>query len=760
MPKPQLVAGACRWPGVRFGRIWQWWLVIGTVAAAGHYVLPEGGLVASLAYDVIGLASASVMLYALRLHRPDRPGMWRWFAAGQITFMAGDLTYEFYEHVLHRSPYPSPADVFYLGTYPMLVMGLLLLVRRRRSSAGDLIDAAIVATGLGLAFWIFVLHPVAADRGVSLIEHVTTIAYPAADVLLIALLARIFTGGGARTPSVRLLVAGATLMLAGDITFVTIPLYTQVSTHLADPIYLLSYVLWAVAALHPSMAAAPTTVPRGAARVGATRMLLFWLCTLLAPCLLLIPRIGADPVGRVSAAVGAAVLILLVLVRMSGFVVEVRRQSAELVRAAMQDALTGLASRRRFELALRDALAQGRPQIALLGLNGFKHVNDELGRPVGDRVLGLLADRLSAAAPAGSLVARMGGDEFAVLLARTDAGQARAIAGVLAHSLSAPVAVAGHKLYVGVAIGVAGDAGVTHVELLRQAESAMHAAKQTGEPVRRWTPAVDERAGENVRLGAEIRAALDNGQFRLVYQPIVELPSARVAAVEALVRWEHPTRGLVSPAAFIPVAERNGLIVELGEWILRTACHRLAGWRATLGPGAPDRVSVNVSARQLARPHFAATVAAALADSGLPASCLAVEVTETAVFEGGQAVVALHELRALGVRIALDDFGTGHSSLGLLQTVPVDILKVDKSFVDNVTAEGRHTVIADALVQVSSGLGLLAVAEGVETAEQADTLHRLGYRYLQGYHFGRPAEDPDFALTATMPLGVPLEVHA
>ncbi|WP_250037841.1 putative bifunctional diguanylate cyclase/phosphodiesterase [Paractinoplanes maris] len=733
---------------MRYGRLWIWWLVAGMAATAGHYVLPEGSVVASIVYDVVGVATAVGILLALRLHRPQRPAMWRWFAAGQITFVLGDLTYEFYENVLHRSPYPSFADVFYLGSYPMLFAGLVLLVRRHRSEAGDLIDAAIVATGIGLVFWLFVLYPVAADSGTSTLERVTTVAYPAADAMVLALLARLFTGGGARTASARLLVAGAVLMLAADTLFAVIPLYTSASTHLADPVFLLAYVLWSVAALHPSMAVEHGGGGRTAARVGPSRLLLFGACALLAPSLLLVPQIGADPVGRLSVAIGAGALILLVLARMSGFVFEVRRQSAELTRAAMQDTLTGVASRRCFEDALRQSLTAGsRPQIALLGLNGFKNVNDELGRPLGDRVLNSLAARLAAAAPGDALVARIGGDEFAVLLRSAGADQARTVAASLTHALSAPVAVDGHELYVGVAIGLAGGAGVTPVELLRQAETAMYTAKQTGEPVRRWTPALDERAGEFVRLGAEIRTALDSGQFRVVYQPIVELPTGRVAAVEALVRWEHPTRGLVSPAAFIPVAERNGLIVELGEWILRTACARLASWRTTLGPAAPDRVSVNVSARQLARPHFAATVAAALADSGLPASCLAVEVTETAVFEGGQAVVALHELRALGVRIALDDFGTGHSSLGLLQTVPVDILKVDKSFVDNVTEAGRHTVIADALHQVSAGLGLVAVAEGVETAAQAEALHRLGYCYLQGYHFGRPVADPDFALS-------------
>jgi EAL domain-containing protein (putative c-di-GMP-specific phosphodiesterase class I) len=318
------------------------------------------------------------------------------------------------------------------------------------------------------------------------------------------------------------------------------------------------------------------------------------------------------------------------------------------------------------------------------------------------------------------------------------------VAGRLLTALRPPVTADGRDLLVGISIGLAGGAGIDTVELLRQAEAAMYAAKRTGEPVRRWSPALDERSTAYARLGAELRSALDNGQFRVVYQPIVEMPSGRVTAVEALVRWEHPTRGLVSPVEFIPVTEQNGLIVELGAWILRTACDRLARWRSELGDVAPSRVSVNVSAKQLARPGFAAQVADVLAAAGLPAGCLTLEVTETAVFEGGPAVAALHELRALGVRIALDDFGTGHSSLGLLQTVPVDTIKVDKSFVDNITQAGGQTVIAEALILLSTGLGLSAVAEGVETAEQAEALCRLGYRYLQGYHFGRPVDVPDF----------------
>jgi diguanylate cyclase (GGDEF)-like protein len=711
-------------------RWWGWWLAGGAVAIVGYFLLPAGSTVASHLYEAIGLISSLAILLAVRVHRPARPAMWYWFSAGQLMSVFGDFVYDFYADVLHLSPYPSPADVFYLASYPVTFTGLVLLARRSRGrTVADLLNAAIVATGLGLAFWIFVLHPIAAQSTASPLERLVDITYPTVDLLLLAALAAQFTGPGSRTASTRMLGAATALVLAADVTFSVMTLYSGSDGHPADAGFLLSYVFWAASALHPSMAAADA---RSRSRVGRLpRLAALGACTLLAPALLLLPRVSANPEDRTVLTIGAIVLFVLVLARMGGVMTEVQRM-------ALRDPLTGLANRRRLEQAAPS-------RLIVLGLNGFKNVNDELGRPVGDRVLAALSARLTSTAP-GSLVARIGGDEFAIVPGPAD--DAEVLADRVGRAIRRPVTVAGHELLVGVSVGVhAGDAHAEDpAEVLRRAEVAMHAAKQTGEAYKCWTPALDERTAAHARLGAEMRAALDQGQFRVFYQPIVRLPEGSVHAVEALVRWEHPTRGLVSPVQFVPVAEQNGLIVELGAWILHTACAQLAAWRTVLGDRAPAKVSVNVSARQLARPGFAAKVAATLALTGLPAECLAVEVTETAVFEGGQAVTALHELRALGVRIALDDFGTGHSSLGLLQTVPVDTLKVDKSFVDRITEAGRHAVIAEALIQVSTGLGLAAVAEGVETAEQAAALYRLGYRLLQGYHYGRPVADPDFDL--------------
>jgi diguanylate cyclase (GGDEF)-like protein len=739
---------------VQHNRLWWWWLAFGVLAAGGYYLLPHGGLAANLLYNTVGLLSCLMIPLGVRLFRPARPAMWYWFAAGQTAWVCGDLVWEYYQYVLHEEPYPSAADWFYLSAYPMLVVALALLTRRRRGGdLAGLVDPAIVAIGIGLVFWVFVMHPIAAGTTASTLERIIGVAYPAGDALLLAMLARLFTAAGRRSPSARLLSLAALLMLAADVVYSLISLHSESDGgSLLDLGWLLSYVCWAAAALHPSMRWTGTTPSRPSeARVGPSRLVLLAVCSLLAPALLFVPGIGGNAVDRLAIAVAAVLLFVLVVLRMSGFVSQVQHQADQLKDLAMADDLTGLANRRRLEQGLRDGLAAGPVQVALLDLDDFKKVNDALGHAVGDRLLVTVGERLLLAAGPDALVARMGGDEFAVLLTGVPAGTADDTVARLAGSLREPVHADGHDLLVGASIGVADGTGTDDpVEVLRRADVAMYAAKTAGDTHRRHTADLDDTADEQARLGAELRTALDAGQFRMVYQPIVELPYGRLRAVEALVRWDHPQRGEITPDSFVPAAEHNGLIVELGEWILRTACAQLVAWLADWGPQAPERISVNVSARQLAQPGFAVVVARALADTGLPAGRLTVEVTETAVFGGGQALYTLNELHDLGIRIALDDFGTGHSSLGLLQTVPVDVLKVDKSFVDNITMAGRHAVIATALIRVSEGLGLTAVAEGVETAEQAAELYRLGYQLAQGYHFGRPAAQPDFTAYAAV----------
>jgi EAL domain-containing protein (putative c-di-GMP-specific phosphodiesterase class I) len=280
---------------------------------------------------------------------------------------------------------------------------------------------------------------------------------------------------------------------------------------------------------------------------------------------------------------------------------------------------------------------------------------------------------------------------------------------------------------------------------MRRADIAMYRAKEDGEG--RWRyyeSGMTVRGGETCELADELRRALDDGELRLFYQPMVTLPSGELTGVEALVRWDHPERGLLAPGDFLPVAEASGLIVPLGSWVLHEACGQAGRWHREYGDHAPTSISINMSARQLLLPDCADDVERALRDSGLPAHRLIVEITESTALGGGATVTNLRRIRELGVRLSLDDFGTGQSTLSLLASTPVDQIKLDRSFVPAPGAD----VMAIAVVQLAQLLGLEAVAEGVETPAQADRLHALGYEHAQGFHFARPMSADD--LTAAL----------
>ncbi|BCY12335.1 bifunctional diguanylate cyclase/phosphodiesterase [Actinoplanes sp. L3-i22] len=728
-------------------QLWLGWLIVASIAALCFPLVPDDTLPAKIYVNTVGVSSVLMAFVGILRNRPEHRGPWLLFAFGMALMVSGDITYDVTELRLGEYPYPSWADAMYLCAYPfLLVPGMVRLSRGNRDrDRGGLIDAAVISTGIGLIYWVFVVGPTLADAGTPILERFVTIGYPLCDVLLTAAAARMFTRPENRTPSLRLLGLGSCLMLSCDLIYTTASSTAQYTGGFVDSGFLMAYICWAASALHPSMRQRPQTgiEPH---RVGGRRLGVLAACTLLAPGLLFLQGArDAEYIAWAGIGTGAVVLFLLVLTRTWGFVKQVQRQAGKLEDLAMHDELTGLANRRGFERRLTTALAAGAPHVLLLDLNGFKAVNDRFGHAVGDELLVVIAHRVADALPAGAVVARMGGDEFAVLLPARSADDCDQLADRLHTTIRFPVHAGGHDLLVGASIGIADSAGIIDQgEMLRRADVAMYAAKAAGGRRHRWYAAdLDTQAGEEARLGADLRIALNEGQFHLVYQPIVELPTGEVRAVESLIRWQHPERGYVSPIDFIPVAERNGLIIELGQWILRTACEQYRTWQAR--GAAPPHLGVNVSARQLAEPGFVDSVAAILSETGMSPHALVVEITETTVFGGGVAVRAVHELHELGIAIALDDFGTGHSSLGILQAVPVKILKVDKSFVENVTVSDRHAVIASTLIQLTSGLGLIAVAEGVETAEQAEALHRLGYRRAQGYHFGRPVPDP-FAL--------------
>ena len=747
------MAGRRRWPGVRtvrFDRPVVAWSAAGLLVCAGYPLLEDGKPAAALLYSALGAAAVVAILAGVRRNRPAQRGGWYLFAAAVLFQLIGDVLYEVYRQVLDEPPFPSAADAFYLAACPMLVGGVLLLTRGRlgRDRAG-LLDAAIIATGLGLVWWVTVIGPLAADSSVPLLERLVGAAYPACDLVLLAVVARLLTRPGRMTRSLAMVTGGTAALMLADAAFQVVAAYAPDLEGLITVGWLAANTLFGAAALHPSSAAG-VTAPADAAvrRLGSGRLAVLGACTLVVPSLLFAQGalLGPSGVSWLSIGIGAVLLFLLVLARLAGFVAEVQRQAGQLERLALRDELTGLPNRRVFEQRLAAAVEAGVAQVAILDLNGFKEVNDRFGHAVGDRLLTVTAQRLAAQLREGDVAARMGGDEFAVLVPGATAAEMDAVVERIGAALRAPVPAMGHELLVGASIGTAGTSGAGDgSEVLRRADIAMYAAKQAGgDRHRRYSADLDARAGERARLGAELRTALDSGRLHVVYQPIVELASGRTVGAEALVRWDHAERGILRPTEFLAVAEESGLAVELGSWVLRTACAQAAAWRDQLGEAAP-RMGVNVSARQLAEPGFAGLVTSVLAAAGLEAHRLILEVSESAVMGGEQAARAVRDLRDRGVRTALDNFGAGQSSLGLLRAVPVGILKIDKSFVAGITEAGQHAAIATALIQLGAGLGLTTVAEGVETPEQAAELRRLGCRFAQGHHFGGPVAGPDLA---------------
>ena len=436
------------------------------------------------------------------------------------------------------------------------------------------------------------------------------------------------------------------------------------------------------------------------------------------------------------------------LARSINYAVERKRVEVELAHQALHDALTGLPNRGLLLDRLAQALQRlGRHSSALAvlfcDLDRFKVVNDSLGHGAGDMLLVDVARRLEDALRAGDTAARFGGDEFVILCEDiSGAHQAIAIAERVSASLAAPFVLGDDQAYVRTSIGIAmaTDHHARPEALLRDADAAMYRAKEKGGGVYEvFDDDMRERAVKRLETENALYRALERGEFLMHYQPQANMGTGAIVGTEALVRWKHPDRALVFPGEFIGSAEETGLILEIGAWALREACEQSSRW-ATLGrSGAPLRMSINLSARQLAHPDLLAVVATALRETGVDPATICLEITETAVISDMEAGVGvLDQLRALGVSLAIDDFGTGWSSLRALQRFPVDEVKIDKSFVDGVAADPQEAAIVAAVISLSHALGLRTVAEGVETVAQVDRLRTLGCDCAQGYFFWRP----------------------
>ena len=423
-------------------------------------------------------------------------------------------------------------------------------------------------------------------------------------------------------------------------------------------------------------------------------------------------------------------------------ITEQRRSEVKIEYMAHHDALTDLANRVLLNERLEHALGRRihREQMVAvhhLDLDQFKAVNDTFGHPAGDKLLKIVADRLRGLVRETDTIARMGGDEFVVVQAPIrDPAEATSLAQHIIRLMTEPFDLDGHQAVIGASIGIAvgpGD-GLRPDRLLRNADLALYRAKGDGRGTFRFfEPVMDLQMQTRRIMEQDLRKALPAGEFELYYQPVVNLASSEISGFEALIRWNHPNQGLVAPATFIPLAEEIGFIVPIGEWVIRQACATAAQWPANL------HVAVNISAAQFRSPGLMQVIVGALATSGLHPTRLEIEITETVLLHNKEATLAvLHQLRALGIRIAMDDFGTGYSSLTYLQCFPFDKIKIDRSFVKDITENTGSLNIVRAVAALAKGMGMTATAEGVETKEQLDKITSEGCAEMQGFLFSRP----------------------
>ncbi|WP_235535202.1 putative bifunctional diguanylate cyclase/phosphodiesterase [Sphingomonas sp. Leaf339] len=439
---------------------------------------------------------------------------------------------------------------------------------------------------------------------------------------------------------------------------------------------------------------------------------------------------GHDEIGRLAESFN----------RMSAGIIEREHRISHI---AFHDSLTGLPNRSYFRQSLEQSIVRAvrageSVAILCLDLDGFKAINDTLGHPVGDALLRKVGEVLDALAPDG-MVARLSGDEFAIILSGAfDADRPRALAQSILNATQTPIVVDGHQIASSISIGIAigPSDGADPDQLLKSADLALYRAKHDGRGAFRFFEAsLDEAARKRRQMEVDLRDALQNGQFRLNFQPIFDLKADRIGGFEALLRWAHPVRGEVGPAEFIPVAEEIGLITVIGEWVMHEACRQATAW--------PDhvRIAVNVSPLQFRHPGFQAVILQALSRSGLAPNRLEVEITESVFLAGETPVLTLlHRLREMGVRVALDDFGTGYSSLSYLRSFPFDKIKIDRSFITDLAANDSSSAIVRAIVDLARALDMETTAEGVEDRDQLAQLRDQGCGNIQGYFFSRPVE--------------------
>ncbi len=714
--------------------------------------LPDAALVSGLGAVAVSSWAAVACTRAARRHPEPLRRFWALLAVTMALAALGRIVWTVERLGGDGLPHtPLVAGLFTAG----IVTGtaaLLCSLAAPRSAVGQartVLDGVIVALALIPIGWVVVFRDIAAAE---LADPLRTLGllYPMFDLMQLTILVAV--SGSARPMWRAHTLIGASLATraVADAIYVSLVAHgTYTPGHPIDVCWPLSYLLIGAATTHPP--------PAGSDEEGESfesplppwwRVALPYLPVGGAIVAVVLSR---RPTGQTPPLIFIGMLALLGVLALRQCLAanENLRLVARLRRLAYSDQLTGLPNRLTFTRRLRRALRDGGPvAVLLLDLDGFKQVNDRFGHAAGDRLLTSIAERMHDAVGGDGMIARLGGDEFAVLVGGQPVPPEQ-----LAERLLATLEPLPGEEDLGVhpsaSIGIAeyGPQHTSHTDLLRDADIAMYAAKAAGKSAyRTCTPELRESAVSRAELIAELRRAVDEGQLLMEFQPIVDLATGVVRSAEALVRWRHPRLGVLAPAKFLPLAEETGLILAIDRWVIRQACRAAATWRKH----APEvTVAVNIAAAHLRRPDLIATVTEAVGATGLPPCALTLELTESALIEGSEAVLdRLAQLRELGVRIAIDDFGTGYSSLSYLHRIPATELKIDRSFVARLDAEdSRAYATVEMVNRLAGAFDLVVVAEGVETGTQHAAVAAIGCVHGQGWRYGRPSALPDLLAT-------------
>jgi diguanylate cyclase (GGDEF)-like protein len=723
------------------------------IAALVVPVLPSG-------FDVtwvppaIGLASVVALVYGVRSHRMDRsllwhvgrPEAWTLLGAGLASIVMADLVRTITSGAA-GPVYPSFGDAFMLPGYGAVAAGLVLLIRGR--APGRTVDCVVMA-GIGalavaLPAWVMIFAPAVARGDITSFTALVTLLWPVLDVAVVLLTSRLMQLSDEHPGAYSyLFLALGTLLIVHCVTAVNVLGGIRHAYHGLEAPFILVYGLWGLAAMHDSMGSLFEPVLRKASSLTRSHFVGLAFVQLLGPVLLAVQRLRGVEVNVATVIFGTALLSALVV----GHLVHMVHERSELEHAAEHDGLTGLPRPELFNdrvsLAVSAAHQRKGPMaVMFVDLDRFKKVNDSLGHQVGNQLLQLVAKRLRRCVRDGDTVGRQGGDEFTILLPEIkEEEDARRVAEKIRAEFVEPFAIGDRRLFVTASIGVAlyPQDGLDPFTLLKNADAAMYRAKERGrDQWQLYTPEFNAKADERLDLESALHTAIDEGKLELHYQPKVELESGRVVGVEALVRWCHLGQYL-PPETFIPLAEESGLVAPLGRWVMETACAQGKAWSDA---GFPITVAVNLSARQFQLQEIDDVVAVALRASGLDPHLLELELTESLALQDSEAIRdILQSVKSMGVKCSIDDFGVGFSNLGYLGTLPIDKIKIDKSFVRRINSPDGKSALVVGIISLARGLGLEVVAEGVETKEELDFLRRHGCDQIQGYLFSRavPAE--------------------